>query len=214
MATAVARRVFPWWQFGSPVSMLLALVLFALPWVEVRCDRPLGERGSRTLARQSGLQAAYGGYSEVALQDVDRSERERMEARVRAVRGEPGTDWSPLLVAYPLVLIGGGVLGLLARRERLRRAAAVACSLAAGLLFLVQAFRGLPLERAVRAVGTQGNLAGADFRIALSGERLLEVRHTPWFWLSAGALVVAAALACGGGPWGSRTRSLRHDVGL
>ena len=86
------------------------------------------------------------------------------------------------------------------RRETYRRTALVGCSLAAGVLFLAEAMRGLPMERAVRSVGTQGSLAGADFRIALGTAGLLEVRHTPWFWLSAVALVGAAALAGGGWP--------------
>src|SRR5262245_28269733 len=61
---ALTARALPVWRFGSPAALLLALLLFFLPWVEVRCDRPFGDRGARTVAEQSGLQAAYGGYTE------------------------------------------------------------------------------------------------------------------------------------------------------
>jgi hypothetical protein len=174
----------------------LALVFFFLPWVEVRCDRPLGERGSKTLAVQSGLQAAYGSYTEVPLSHTDRSERDRLEAQVRALHGEPALARSPLMAVYPLILVGGGLVGLRARRDWVRRTVLVGCSLAAGLLLLLQASRGFSLERAVRTLDAKGQFAGADFRIALSMSGLLEVGYTPWFWLSAVALGCALATAC------------------
>src|SRR5206468_2332114 len=96
--TALARR---WWWFGSPTTLILALLLFFLPWVEVRCDRPFGGRGSRTLADQSGLQAAYGGYTEVPLSPPARFERDRVEERVRALKDEVALSGSSLMVVYP-----------------------------------------------------------------------------------------------------------------
>jgi hypothetical protein len=175
---------------------LLALLLFPLPWIEVHCDGPAGGGGSRTLAKQSGLQAAYGGYTDLtAGTHTARSEHDRFEARARALLAEPTLSWSPLMVLYPLVLLSGCLLGLRTRRVGLRSAALVGCSLAAALLFLLQASRGLPLEQAVRTVDAQGRMAGADFRIALNTSGLVEVGYTPWFWLSAVALVVALATA-------------------
>jgi hypothetical protein len=195
-AAGLAARALSLWRFGSPASLLLALVIFFLPWVEVRCDRPFGERGSKTLAVQSGLQAAYGGYTEAPLTNTDRSERDRLEAEVRTLRGEPAVSWSPLMAVYPLVLLGGCLIGVRVRRDWARRTALVGCSLAAGLLLLLQASRGFSLERAVRTLDAKGQLAGADFRIALSTSGLLEFGYTRWFWLSAVALGCALAAAC------------------
>ncbi|MCI0459282.1 MAG: hypothetical protein L0Z62_20225 [Gemmataceae bacterium] len=184
-------------RFGSPALLLVALLLFPLPWIEVRCDKPLGDHGTRTLAEQSGLQAAYGGYSEAPLSHTARTERDRLEARIRALQSEPTLSGSPLMVLYPLVLLGGSLFGLLTRRDRFRCAALVGCSLVAGLLLLLQASRGFPLDQAARTLDAKGRLAGVDLRIALSTSGLVEVHYTPWFWLSAialgGALVAASA---------------------
>jgi hypothetical protein len=100
------------------------------------------------------------------------------------------------MAVYPLILLGGCLVGLRARRDWVRRTALVGCSLAAGLLLLLQASRGFPLERAARTLDAKGQLAGADFRIALSTSGLLEVGYTRWFWLSAFALGCALAAAC------------------
>src|SRR5438477_7897200 len=113
---ALAARALPVWRFGSPAGLLLALALFFLPWVEVRCDRPFGDRGTKTLADQSGLQAAYGGYTEAPLAPTARSERDRIEEQARALRGEVALSGSPLMTVYPLALLGGCLLGLLVRR--------------------------------------------------------------------------------------------------
>src|SRR5436853_6802278 len=40
-------------RFGSPATLLLALLLFPLPWVRVQCDRPIAHGGTRTLVEQS-----------------------------------------------------------------------------------------------------------------------------------------------------------------
>jgi hypothetical protein len=198
-ATALTARTLPLRRFVSPASLLLALVLFPLPWIDVRCDRPLGERGSRTLVQQSGLQAAYGGYTEAPIPHTTQTDRERIEARVRAIRGELILSWSPLMVAYPLVLLGGIVLGVRARRHQSRTAALVACCVAAGLLLWVEASWGFPLERAVRSVDVKGRVPGADVFVALSTSGLVEVGYTKWFWLS--AVAVGGALAAAGAEW-------------
>jgi hypothetical protein len=194
-AATLLARAPRLWRFGSRASLLLALLLFFLPWVEVRCDAPLGERRSQTLAVQSGLQAAYGGFTEMPLSHTSRGERDRVEAQFRALKGELAVAWSPLMAVYPLALLGGCLAGLLVRRDRLRPAALVGGGLAASLL-LIQASQGFPLERAARTLDAKGRLADADFRVALSTSGLLDVRYTPWFWLSAVALGTALAAAC------------------
>lgn len=193
---ARTARVLSLGRFGSPAALLLALLLFACPWIEVRCEKPLGDDGTRTLAERSGLQAAYGGYAEAPLAHTARAERDRLEARLRALQSEPRLSWAPLMVLYPLVLLSGSLLGFLAQRDRVRSAALVGCSLAAGLLLLLQASRGFSLDQAARTLDAKGRWAGVDLQIVLGTSGLLEVRYTPWFWLSAGALGGATAAAC------------------
>jgi hypothetical protein len=192
----LAARALPLWRFGSPSSLLLAFLLFFLPWIEVRCDRPVGDRGSKSVAVQSGFQAAYGGYSEVPLSHTAGSERDRIEAQVRALQGDLKLTWAPLMVVYPLVVLGGSLFGLLAWRHRFRSAVLVGCSLTASLLLLLQTSRGFPLEQAARTLEAKGRLASADFRIALSTSGLLEVGYMAWFWLSAVALGSALTATC------------------
>ncbi len=194
-ATALARRVSPFRRFGSPASLLIALALSSLPWVEVRCDRPLNDRGTKIIASQSGLQAAFGRYTAANLLDSDRAERERVEARIRALHGESDLSWSLPLILFEIVLLGGGLYGFLAWRSRSRPAVMVVWSLAACVLFLLQVSRGFPLEQAVRTVGAEGQWAGTDFRISLGTSSLLKVAYTPWFWLSAVALGCAVTAA-------------------
>lgn len=47
-------------RFGSATTSLLAVILFCLPWVNLRCSL---DAGSESLAKQSGLQSIYGGCS-------------------------------------------------------------------------------------------------------------------------------------------------------
>src|SRR5262245_1964153 len=80
--SSTAKRPRRFWRFASPSALLLALVVFPLPWVQVRCDRntpsvrnifndaglsgepwdslSFWERDSVTVMEQSGLQAAIG----------------------------------------------------------------------------------------------------------------------------------------------------------
>src|SRR5262249_1176527 len=108
-AKALLARALTLGRFASPASLFVVLLLFPLPWIEVRCDRPIGNSESRKLADQSGLQAAYGGYSEAPLPHAARSERARVEAQIRSVLSEPIPSWSPLMVLYALVLLGGAL---------------------------------------------------------------------------------------------------------
>lgn len=57
-APTASRR--PWYRLASPTFLIGAIVLFFLPWVDIRCSAANGEK---TIASQSGFQMICGGYS-------------------------------------------------------------------------------------------------------------------------------------------------------
>jgi hypothetical protein len=178
------------WRYGSPAALLLALVLFPFPWIEVRCDRPIDNNGNHTLVEQSGLQAAYGGYTE---NPTFRTERERRPAQ-NADESLPG---APLMVLYGLCITGGLLCGIAVHRRILRLAGLVGSSAAALALLYLQAHRGFPLEQAVTSPSVRDVTTEVLLRSVLGKSGLVEVRYAGWFWLTVAAVVTSllAALA-------------------
>jgi hypothetical protein len=189
---AGARPGYIPWRYGSPAGLLLALILFPLPWIDVRCDRPIDPSGNRSLVEQSGLQAAYGGYTETP---TFRTERERRPAQ-NAPADLPG---APLMVLYGLCLAGGLFCGIAVRRRPLRLAGQVGTSALALVLLYLQAHRGFPLELAVTSPPVREATAEVLLRGLLGQSGLVEVRYTAWFWLTVAAVAASllAALAEG-----------------
>jgi hypothetical protein len=175
--------------------LILALLLFLLPWVQVRCDRPIGGSDSRVVAEQSGLQAAYGGYTEHQYVAELRSgaEREKLPANLRAQAST--VSWAPWVALYAGLLVGGIIAGLAIRRPLLRGAAVIGCCAAAGVALFLQARARFPLERVLPAtVTTDVTLGGLKWET--SAPTPFETHYMPWFWLSAVVVVGALAAAC------------------
>jgi hypothetical protein len=202
---------WPLRRFGSPAALLLALVLFPLPWVEVQCNRPIGDSGSRVLAQQSGLQAAYGGYTENLFVQEARSGRATFSLPPGLRKQEVTVSKSGWMILYALVLIGGVAAGLAVRRQALRAVLLLACSAAAGAVLFIQARAGFPLEQAVPNNVTAGVSLGDVFRMETSTPTALQTHYTGWFWLSVGTLAVAVAVTCWqlGSPRGSARPGIR-----
>ena len=68
------------WRKGSPSMLLLALLLFPLPWVEIRCNAEHPLLRSKAVLKQSGLQSAYGGFSPDAILEAAADEWKREQA--------------------------------------------------------------------------------------------------------------------------------------
>jgi hypothetical protein len=197
---AVRLPVHAPWRYGSPAGLLLALVLFPLPWIEVRCDRPIDNSVNRTLVEQSGLQAAYGGYTESPTFRTERARRPAQNAP--AEESLPG---APLMVLYGLCLTGGLLCGITVRRRLLRLAGLVGSSALALVLLYLQAHRGFPLEQAVTSPSIRDATAEALLRSVVGQSGLVEVRYTVWFWLTVAA--VAASLLAALVEWAREARS-------
>ena len=202
-ATALLRRLgslrpayFPPWSYGSPAGLFLALLLFLLPWIEVRCDRPIANSGSRTLVEQSGLQAAYGGYWENPVFQTARKERESRLGKTPATADQTTMSWAPLMVLYPILLLAGILCGFIVQNSFLRSVGLMACSASSLVLLYLQAHRGFPLEQAVNNPLARDATAEEMVRSALETSKLVEMRHTGWFWLTVAAVLASLSAAC------------------
>jgi hypothetical protein len=202
------RRLFsalfyPIWGISSPASMLLALCLFPLPWVQIQCSRPIGDSGTKVLAEQSGLQAAYGGYTENPLFQHAEFERQRKSV-IEEFKGKerelPRSGW---MILFPLLLVAGIIAGFRIRRQPLRSALLIACSALAGLVLFVQAYTGFPLERALPDRSAGSISLGEMIKIQTSSPTLFETHYTGWFWLT--IVFVLGSLVASSAEWWMRT---------
>ena len=187
-------------QFGSPATLFLALLLFPLPWVQVQCDRPIGNSGTRTLVEQSGLQAIYGGYSENPVLQTAPFEPQRKAAQEGRLPKDGAVARSMWMSWYALLLVSGILAGLLVWNNPLRSALLIGCSALAALVLFIQARIGFPLEQALpKTVATQVSL-GQQVGMEISAPTLLDTRYTGWFWLSVVA-VLGSLVAAGTEFW-------------
>jgi hypothetical protein len=186
----------PWRRQGSPALLLLALVLFPLPWVQIQCDKPLGNSGSKTVAEQSGFQAAYGGYSENPVVLEARFEDERKAIQAKTLEKDGARLWSGWMVLYPILLLGGIAAGLLIRKVWLRSALLLCCTLGVGFVLLMQTRVGFPLEQAVPRAGPKQVSIGDMIKVETSSIPGFEIHYTGWFWLAATAVLGALVVAC------------------
>ena len=122
------------WRFASPTTLLFALILFPLPWVEIQCPSknspppgslqaklpawlvgPLYEKHDPVLT-QSGLQAVSGGWQHSDPKWPETPEGVKVGHALSAAMSR-----APLLASWPALLLGGIVAGwtMPLRRPRL-----------------------------------------------------------------------------------------------
>jgi DNA-directed RNA polymerase subunit RPC12/RpoP len=191
-------RLAPW-GYLSPSVLVLAVFLFALPWVQIRCDRPIENSDTRTLVEQSGFQAVYGGYSQNPALETARTERTRQQRTPQPDEDRDPVSAAPLMLLSIALVVAGIVLWFKTRGPLLRPAAVAACSGAALFVLLVQLGRGFPLERAMNAPAIRTMTTQAAVFGAIGASGLVEVHYTPWFWLTVflvGASLIAALIDC------------------
>jgi hypothetical protein len=99
-------------------------------------------------------------------------------------------------ILYALLLVSGILAGILVRRNALRSALLIGCSISAGLALLLQARIGFPLERALPDTVVKRISLGETIGIEVSSGTLLETRYTGWFWLTVFAVLGSLAAAC------------------
>jgi len=187
---------FPVCRLGSWAMLLWALVLFPLPWLQVQCNGPIGNSKTKILVEQSGLQMIYGGYSENPLLRDPQFERQRrsvQEELSRKDRALPGSLW---ILLCGLFLVSGILAGIFVRRNAVRSALLIGCGVSAGLVLLVQARMGFPLERALPETIAKRVSLGPTIGIEVSSGTMLATRYTAWFWLTVVAVLGSLTAAC------------------
>jgi hypothetical protein len=188
-----ARRPPSEWprRLTAPLSFLVPLLFFLLPWIDVHCNR-------FTLIRQSGLQSCFGVYSRSLLYADRVHEARRNGAPVE----EPQPAPAVLSIVFALLLVAGLVLGLALRLGLLRGLFVGSCALAALAALGLQTGQGFPLEREVEKALARPLPFGAQFPIQGPqvipnqppvviapqplpgrGDRIV-TSYTPWLWLA------------------------------
>jgi hypothetical protein len=184
----------------SPGALLLAVFVFPLPWVEVSCDTTVRNSGSKTFAKQSGLQAAYGGYS---LNPALVGLKEEIEREISSVKGKkPPADrgqhlepiGSPLMLAYPFALLGGIFFGLVLPANHSRFVTVGIFSVLAVALLIIQIGVGFPIELAAPKVAGSAESDVQLRNLLLVASLAFDTRYTAWFWIAVCATLAAPLL--------------------
>jgi S1-C subfamily serine protease len=208
-----------WWRFPAPSTLLLALVLFPLPWIEVACEKPANQGGgTAVIATQSGLQTIYGGMSS-PLQDrfAGMGDGASGPGGTGPGTGPPGLaaadqkkiGMSPLTGLYPLLLVGGIALGIALPLGHRRLTLVAACCLAALAVLLLQSVLGFPIANEIQAENAK-NALPKDINLKAPPEFADPfTRYTLWYYLSWIAL-----LGCAGCVAAEHLQAQRAPAGL
>jgi hypothetical protein len=182
--------------FVSPSFLVLSLLMFPLPWIELRCNAPVA--GKKVMLSQSGLQAAYAGVTlDPSLDAYVTQTRKKQEEAARLspeFHARPSELLpAPLMMLFPFLIVAG-VITSLAMKTRARDEVIVECAGMGLLLIALQVGIGFPLEDIVSKVALHDL---AEYRIGAATDAALEsarynTEYTLWFWL---ALVFLAASA-------------------
>lgn len=178
---APARPAFPG-KLVSPGFFLFSILMFLLPWVEVRCN-------GFTAVTQSGLQSCFGAYTEaVGLGDA------RLQNQPGFAMHHERVKAAPLMWFYGLLLLAGLVLGLALPISMPRLTALASCAIVAFVLTVVQLSIGFPIAELVDKANANGMLRQQlqqqpmPMPIPIFGPvpgqgDLVWVSTTPWCWL-------------------------------
>jgi hypothetical protein len=207
----------PFWRFASPSTLLLALMLFPMPWIEMRCsakkggssflgklglpdtigDALQGREEGEAMYRQSGWQSAWGEWSrsrewQEALRNEEVAERAlwlRFEKELTlAMTG----SW--LMAVYPIALLAGAVTGMLMRQNARRVAVVAILSGAALALVVVQVASEFPLVQAYRDLAWERVEARPPSPKETEASIPHWFRYTRWFWLAQGLAIASLVL--------------------
>jgi hypothetical protein len=198
-----------WWRFPAPATLLLTLVLFPLPWVEIACQAPPDKGGGKTvLFTQSGLQTVYGGFSNGPALDALGAMGDTKKNDDKKLKKED-VKMAPIMGLYAAGLLGGLTLGLLLPLGRGRRVVLAACCLISIAALAGQSALGFPLGNAVdeKLKLEAATPKGTDPRQIKIDMPLPMRQYTPWFYLSFAGAVGALAVIGAEAALGKRRRS-------
>jgi hypothetical protein len=176
-----ARSAFPG-KLVSPGFFLFAILMFLLPWVEVRCN-------GFTAASQSGLQSCFGTFTEA----IGMAERHLQNQPGFAMNNEHVKP-APLMWLYGMLILMGFILGLALPVGVPRLTALGACAILAFVIAVIQLAIGFPIAdvagRANADVNLRRQIEQQPFPMPMPifgpqpvrGGNLVWISTTPWFW--------------------------------
>ncbi|MCE9561711.1 MAG: hypothetical protein K8U57_06610 [Planctomycetes bacterium] len=159
-------------RFATPGQLIICLILFFLPWIEIQCPMPdlksemkmsMPEPGKKAtppappdfskmnyvpLLSQSGLQAATGGYTIAIAQGL--GDMGDLKGKKDGKDPKEDVPAAPLLFLYVLACIGGIAVGFAMKGGNTRKMALIACSSLALLTAGGQAVIGFPVAKKIK----------------------------------------------------------------
>lgn len=167
-----------------PATLVLALICFCLPWIEIRCNHP---GHGLILTTQSGLQMTYGGTTTtVNGKPVPQADRNK-HSQAAGDREKP----VPLVALYGVGLVVALGASLIGVGKSWRWVFNTLASGMAAAALVIQLALGFPLVEGISR--EEGGWT-----------------YTPWFWLAL-AISVAAPLVSVGEEFGSMSGLSRRD---
>ncbi len=179
-------------------TLLAALVLFFLPWLELRCS-------GKVMAWQSGYHTIVsdGVTTDEFKSNAKKSKRDPDEAAADVKKKNEGESANAWLVAGAAALV---ILALITGAAAWTRLSGILALTAAGLL-VVQMVTGFPVERNIDEATkhlTDGDSGASRAKQSEASDRAMNaffaqllprVNYTPWLWAELGALAACFLLS-------------------
>jgi hypothetical protein len=150
-------------------TLLLSVVCFAMPWIQLQCSMP---DGSVAVVEQSGLQATYGGTSSY------------VNGRAVTVEGQqqpppPAPAW--LLTVHAAALVLALLFSQWMRQSRTRWLGVTLFSGVAAGALIAQIANGFPIVEGWQQRGGQW--------------QFVTVEYTPWYWIAIAASIATPVVS-------------------
>ncbi len=214
-------------KFATPGQLLICLVLFFLPWIEIQCPVPdLGNMKIGEIQKdpqkkpsikdmtysgfltQSGFQAATGGYtiSDPTMRQMVESSKKmakEMGGKAGGAKAEDEIKSAPLLFLYPLAAIAGIIIGFVLPGGGAKKGMLIGCCALVLVAAGGQAAMGFPVEKDIKEQQSKKGGGGAGAMNAeLGGDVLKTVYKFPFFLallFAVGGIVTAVLEPAGTG---------------
>jgi hypothetical protein len=199
-------------RFATPAQLLMCLVLFFLPWVEIQCPAiDLGDLQFKMPANgdvekqpakkpekytafltQTGLQAATGKYT-FADSSVQQMMDQAKKMAPPGAKKEDEIKAAPLLFLVPIAALAGMVVGLAMPASGAKKGILIVCCALVIATAGGQAAMGFPVEKDIKKQQEEKGKQGAP--PGLEGDAFKTVYKVPFFLtlvFALGGLVTAA----------------------
>lgn len=209
-------------RFATPGQLVMCLLLFFLPWIEIQCPMPdlnkiQAEPGKKAappdpknmpyipLISQSGFQAATGAYTfadPMIRQQMEQSKamggglgKGGKDAKAGSDKDEP--SGAPLLWLYLVAVVAGIAVGFVLQTGKVRKLVLIGCCVLALVAAGGQALIGFPITQKIREqpTGMPGGRGGEGAPKLDPDDVMKTVYKIPFFLalaLCVGGIITAA----------------------